>query len=93
MPTLGEVELQEKNTDKVPLLNTKPTRPKVPKPQNHEHIHEMECQDKCRPEFFGHAYHWSEILTLIMLLTCAVLGFLNEMKLLNGVDAFVLWII
>ena len=53
----------------------------------------MGCKDKCRPEFFGHAYHWSEILTLIMLLTCAVLGFLNETKLLNGVDAFVLWII
>ena len=93
MPTLGEVELQEKNTDKVPLLNTKPSRPKAPEPQNHEHIHEMGCQDKYRPEFFGHAYHWSEILTLIMLLTCAVLGFLNETKLLNGVNAFVLWII
>ena len=53
MPTLGEVELQEKNTDKVPLLNTKPSRPKALMPQNHEHIHEMGCEDKCRPEFFG----------------------------------------
>lgn len=92
MSSVGEIELHSKSNDQIPLLNKKrPERPQIP--QQHDHQHELECQDKYRPNILGHAYHWSELLCLIFLLSCGILGTLNETGFLQNVESFVLWIV
>ena len=92
MSSSGDIQLLEsaKETSSAPLLGKRPERPEAPK---HDHVHEMGCQDKCRPNILGHAYHWSELLCLVFLITCGILGFLKENGNLHQFKTYVFWII
>ena len=47
------------------VIGDAPKRPEDP----HQGVgeHKKECDDWCRPTLFGHEYHWSELLILLLL--------------------------
>ena len=58
------------------VIGDAPKRPEDP----HQGVgeHKKECDDWCRPTLFGHEYHWSELLILLLLATVVILAIINS---------------
>jgi hypothetical protein len=87
------MELQNSSSGKSPLLSSEvgsdsvrplslstigegPSRPKAP----HEGVgaHEKQCDDWCRPNVFGHEWHWSEIIIFLLIVAFVVLSIIQN---------------
>ena len=54
--------------------------PKRPKAPSHEGVgeHKKQCDDWCRPNVFGHEWHWSEILLFLIIIALVTLSIIQN---------------
>ena len=54
--------------------------PKRPEAPSHEGVgeHKKQCDDWCRPNVFGHEWHWSEILLFLIIIALVTLSIIQN---------------
>lgn len=75
------------------VIGDGPTRPKDP----HEGVgaHDKQCDDWCRPNVFGHEWHWSEILIFLVFVAFVALSIIQNFgnAETKTMQAYAFWIL
>ena len=53
-------------------------RSKTTKAPSHEGVKHKQCDDWCRPNVFGHEWHWSQILLFLIIIALVTLSIIQN---------------